>query len=455
MILAVDCGSTYLKAALFASPSCRLAEVREPFRYSRRDRIHAEFTVAWLNGAFDRMVRRLSREAGQPLSAVRVLAFASQAQTFTLLDAAGRPLRPFLSWLDERAAEEADALADRFGADFHRHCSFDRPMAALAIAKLLWIRRHQPAVWRRARRWISMPGWLGYRAAGVNLIDPNLAALSGLYSLQTKGWRQPVAAFLDFPRTGFPELWPTGRRRTGPGNGPWSGRPLTLVSAGNDHTAAAVGNGCRRNEVMATFGTALVAYRRTGARPGSDSTGCCWGPYPGGGYYALAASRYGGSALDWARAILRPDSDAAAFDRLAAAAPPGSHGVLFVPEQTGTPEAWQGAAGTPADRARAVLEGILFSLRRLIGEVLQAAPADVCALGGGSASRFWMAMAASVLGCPVRVGSGDALAGAAALAAGGADRLAPACRARFQPDPALAARYDRVYRAWRRVCGRG
>ena len=112
MILAVDCGSTYLKAALFASPSCRLAEVREPFRYSRRDRIHAEFTVAWLNGAFDRMVRRLSREAGQPLSAVRVLAFASQAQTFTLLDAAGRPLRRVRS-IAARAAGTDSWLSPR------------------------------------------------------------------------------------------------------------------------------------------------------------------------------------------------------------------------------------------------------------------------------------------------------------------------------------------------------
>jgi sugar (pentulose or hexulose) kinase len=160
------------------------------------------------------------------------------------------------------------------------------------------------------------------------------------------------------------------------------------------------------------------------------------------------ASSHGCSALDWARGILLQDEPASAFDALAATAGLGSGGVRFYPERSRTEAAWAGD-GTPAEQARAVLEGLLFSLRRMLADDMQAwPPTCVCALGGGGKSPFWMQMAADILGCPVRMGQGDGLLGAAALSAGRAQDLETRAGTDWVPDPERRVGYDSVFDKW-------
>jgi xylulokinase len=311
------------------------------------------------------------------------------------------------------------------------------------VAKMLWVNRRMPDAWARARRLVSMPGYLFLKLTGQNILDSNLAAMSGLYSLDRNGWWSEALERDGIPAGWLPEVKPAGPQ--GAARLTWNGRetgPVILVSAGNDHTAGAVGNGCRPGEVLVTFGTALVAYSRCGTSPGPYHPGGCWGPYPLGGYYELASSGHGCSALDWARDVLLPGRPASEFDALALTAPPGCNGVRFYPERSRTASAWTGT-GAPADQARAVLEGIVFRLRRMLKTDIQP-PRDrqVCALGGGSRSRPWMQLAADILGCTVRRGTGDSLLGAAALAAGKAEALESIHDQVLTPNPAAADWYD-------------
>jgi xylulokinase len=443
MILSIDCGSTNLKAALYDKNLRPVAQHSVPLVYDRRDAVHAEFDADRLWEAFQGLVTALLEKAGAPLKTVTHVAMGSQAQTFCLLDGRDRPLTPFISWMDVRAGVEAGELETAFGAAFHRHCSFAPPSPALQLSKMLWVRRHQPSVWAAARRLVSMPGFLYLKLSGLNILDTNLAAMSGLYSQATGTWWQDALDLAGIPPAWLPGLKPAG--------GAWrasislagqTAEPVMLVPCGNDHTAGAVGNGCRPGEVIVTFGTALVAYSRAGNEPGPYHPGGCWGPYPLGGFYELAASSHGCSALDWAREVLLPGRPASEFDALALTATPGSGGVRFHPARARTDSAWVGD-GSQAERARAVLEGILFTLRRMLERDVRA-PRDrqVCALGGGSKSAIWMQLAADILGCTVRRGAGDSLLGAAALAAGSAETLESGLDRGFAPDPASVALYD-------------
>lgn len=443
MILSIDCGSTNLKGALYDPDLRPVARHSIPLVYSRRDAIHVEFDADLLWTSFQDLLRAILKKAAVPLRAITHVAMGSQAQTFCLLDGADRPLMPFISWMDVRAEEESRELAALVGNGFHKHCSFSAPLAALQVAKMPWVKRHLPAVWSAARRMVSMPGFLFLKLSGQNLTDSNIAAMSGLYSLEQGGWWREVMESEGIPASWLPAILPAGSSVTGRLSlDGLVADTVKLVPCGNDHTAGAVGNGCRPGEVIVTFGTALVAYSRCGTAPGPYHPGGCWGPYPLGGFYELGSSAYGCSALDWAREQLLPGRPVAEFDALAAAARPGCGGVLFYPERARTDAAWEGAEGTP-ERARSVLEAILFKLRRMLRTDVQA-PADrqVCALGGGSKSRIWMQMAADILGYTVRPGTGDSLLGAAALAAGAAERLEAEHGAFLTPNPDLARLYD-------------
>ena len=442
-LLAYDCGSTNLKAALFDRDQVRVAEETAKVAYSCSESGCVEMDARGFLESARELRQALCGAVGIDTAAVTRVAMTSQAQTFTVVDGHGRALCPLFSWLDKRAQEEAREIAARFGAEFHEHCSFSRPVAQLQACKVLWLRRREPALLRRGHRIACLPGYLALALGADNVTDANLAAMGGLYSLKSGGWWPQMTEYC-----GVTGLLPTLiDPATAVGN---------VAMAGNDQTAGAVANGCTEGETVVTLGTALVAYRRAGSEPGPYSAGGCWGPYPRGGYYELATVDEGGLALDWACAALDVSGGAQAFLALAesasAARPAGSGEggcCLFYPERCGTGSAWVGD-GPSGARAGAVVEGITFTLRVLLEEDLglDLKTQRLCVIGGGSRSRFWCQLIADALQCPVRRGSGDALLGAALL---GTQSAAPArseTGSEFVPAPARARGLRQRYRAW-------
>jgi xylulokinase len=467
-VLALDCGSSTFKGGLFDVACGCLAEAGVPVPYldqggAGRDLARVELDPEAVWQAARDLIRTLCREAGRAPGAIDRIVLTSQAQTFALLDAAERPLTPFLSWLDARPGPEVmSEIEQHLGQDFHAHCSFAPPLAELQLAKVLWLRRHAPALLDQARQIISLPSYLTLRLAGIAVLDPNLAAMSGLYSLRDGEWWPAALALCGVTPAQLPTLVPLGGRLR-------ARRPcpeldlsaeLEVLFAGNDQTAGAFGNGCGVGELVVTLGTALVAYRVAGTAPGPYSPTGCWGPYPDGGYYELAVLSEGCLALDWAREQLLPGEPVEAFMAQAALAQrPGPPGLAFYPNQMGTTEAWrtpsEGGLPTVARRALAVLEGIGFALRRLIVQELGLTPGAgfeaVTAVGGGSRSDFWLQLLAHILGGPVRRGAGTALTGACVLATPvgvGVSPRAAAPAATFYPDPALVRLYRARYATW-------
>jgi xylulokinase len=132
-------------------------------------------------------------------------------------------------------------------------------------------------------------------------------------------------------------------------------------------------------------------------------TGCCFVEHPGW---------LSGGAVRWVTRLLGLADDRA-LDRLAATAPPGSDGVVFIPALTGamTPVWRSRARGTlhgltaahgPQHIARAVLEGLAFACRDVVERLasLGLATDEVLLLGGGSRSPLWRQIRADVLGRP-------------------------------------------------------
>jgi xylulokinase len=356
--------------------------------------------------------------------------------------------------MDVRAAAQAEWLREQLGDEFHHHCSFASPIAELQAAKMLWLKQYAPDLLQRAALVTSLPAWLTLRLDGVSAIDRNLAAMSGLYSLSTRGWWDEMLELCGLEARQLPALVDVGV----PVRAVRTCADIALASdiefifAGNDHSAGALANGCSAGEMIVTLGTALVAYRHAGDRPGPYAQQGCWGPYPGGGYYELAVLTQGCAALDWARHELLPGEDVAAF--FACAGTAGRAGaeseVFFYPERMERADAWTGAGECP-QRALAVLEGIGFALRRLIADGLHADPGlrSVTALGGGSRSDVWLQIIADILACSVRRGRGDSLQGAAMMANPHTPQRQPQAGEMFTPTAHGSAHYRRLYERWK------
>jgi len=200
-----------------------------------------------------------------------------------------------------------------------------------------------------------------------------------------------------------------------------------------------------------------------------------------GGYMIADNHETGGACLDWACVVvpglLGPDGGPD-FERalaLAAAAPPGSSGVIFTPWLRGerSPvEDRHARAGfhnlsltvDRADLVRAVLEGVAYNNRWLHEAVERFAKRrldPVRIVGGGAQSDLWCQIHADVMDRAIERVDAPVLAnvrGAALIAGMALGAVLPSevaglvpVDAVFRPDPARRATYDRLFREFPRL----
>jgi xylulokinase len=177
-------------------------------------------------------------------------------------------------------------------------------------------------------------------------------------------------------------------------------------------------------------------------------------------------------SLDWSAEILgAPAADL--VDELGPM-PAGPSAVRFLPYLSGERTPHNDAAARGAftglerthgrgDMVQAVLEGVAFSLKDCLDVLTMplSEPRQLLAVGGGSRSRYWLALIATVLGLPIAVpeeGDFGAAFGAARLgliAAEGADPSAicmpPPISDVIEPVAALADDYAAAFGEFRRL----
>ena len=71
------------------------------------------------------------------------------------IDRRGRPLRPGIIYRDNRAVAEAEAFRRQFGDEYLHNLTGHLPAAFHVAAKILWIRAHEPDVFKAARLFLE------------------------------------------------------------------------------------------------------------------------------------------------------------------------------------------------------------------------------------------------------------------------------------------------------------
>ena len=187
--LTFDLGTTALKTALIDSDGRMLAEHSVEYTPDTPapDWLEMEPEVYWdaaVTGA--RAVVAEARAASRDLAAI---GFSSQGQTFVPIDAAGNALRKAIVWVDKRAQGLVDAWESEWlrQDEFRRLTGYPWLPAELTLFKIAWLAEHDPRAYDAAK-FLCLPDYLIYRLTGEAAIDHNLAQMSGLYDVQTRGW---------------------------------------------------------------------------------------------------------------------------------------------------------------------------------------------------------------------------------------------------------------------------
>ena len=400
---------------------------------------------------------------------IEALAICGQLDGCVPTDAAGDPLGPALLWMDRRAEPllaglDAGLVRERGGLVLD---------ATHMAAKIAWLQRERGA----AATWHQPVSFLLAALTGQSAMSRSLASTTMLFDLAASDWSDELLELFGIGRGHLPVLANeadiAGRvsARGAELSGLVTGVPVA-VGTGDDF-ANLLGSGIAApGTVSVSLGTAEAVGALHDRAVIDPEMLVETHAFPGGGYHLGNPGWLSGGAVRWAAELLKVDGDTT-FSALAAAAPAGCDGLVFIPALSGAmaprwiAEARGSFAGLTAAHgrahmARAVLEGTAFAMRDVIDRLaaLGVATDDIRVLGGGAKSAVWCQMRADIAGRPVRaLGDIDASAlGAGTLAAVALGRFGDLRSASlslnlplrgYEPDRDVATTYAKAYARYR------
>ena len=449
LLLGLDVGTSGSKAVLIKPDGVVLAEAITEYPMAVPRPGWAEQNPEdWWQAIVASIKQVLAHAGGDSIAGIGL---TGQMHGLVLLDEAGKVLRPCIMWNDQRTASQCAEIEQKVGRAKLIELAGKPALTGFTAGKILWVRENEPAVYRRARHVLLPKDYVRYRLTGAFAMDVADGSGTLLMDVGKRTWSGELLGLLDIPREWLPPLHESHEvvaEVSGAAAAAIGLRVGTPVVAGaGDQAAQSIGTGIAREGIVSvTIGTSGVVFAAT-SNYAFDPTGglhayCHAVPDT---WHLMGVTLSAGGSLRWFRdALCEPEKAEAArtgrdvydiITDLAATAPVGSDGLFFLPYLTGerTPHADPDARGvffglslrhTKAHMARAVLEGVTFSLRECLDLLcgLGQSCARVRVSGGGSRSAFWRQMMADVFGVEiveVNVTQGAAY-GAALLAGVGA-----------------------------------
>ncbi len=431
LFLGLDVGTQSVRAALFD-----LAGSCHGYATAPLDTFHPQPTWAeqdvlhWWQAARTAVPQALSAASAR-LEDVAGIGLDCTACTVLACDLDGAPLRRALLWMDQRAFREAEEISAT-GDPILRYVS-GVVSPEWMLPKALWLKRHEPAVYDRARRIVECTDWFAYKLTGEWALSLNNVTVKWNYARPDGGWSKALLEKVGL--ADLPGKWPSAIVPLGKGEARLSGvaagelglRAGTPIAQGGiDAYLGMLGLGAVGAGDLAMIlgsSTCHLAMAPT-ALFGSGMLGC----YPDAvveGLYTLEGGQTAtGSILNWYRQHFAGNEVAEAeragrnvyevLDAKAASVGPGAEGLVCL-------DYWQGnrcpfkdarargafwgltLAHGPGHVFRSIYEGTAFGTRAILDD-LEAHGFRVGRLfagGGGARSRLWLQVHADVLGRPV------------------------------------------------------
>jgi xylulokinase len=488
-VLGCDIGSQGVKVLLVSSAGDLLGESGAGYDIDYPRPTWAEQSAeAWL-AALTEALAALKAVTGFQPDQIRAIGLDAQVDGVVPIDAAGRPLRPAIIWMDRRAVAQCDAAGRSVDPARLFQLSGLNLDASHVAPKIRWLADHQTDIFDRTYRFLLPCSYVAYALTGELAVDYSNASSTLLMDMRSRSWSGELCAAFGVDPARLPPIAPAtavlGHLRPAMAErlGLRLGTPV-MVGSGDEH-AACLGAGVVRPGLVADIAGTAEPVCAASPGPVLDPTGlvethCHADPDT---WLLENPGFVSGANYRWFRDHFAPLEVAAAsqgrvsaydlLDDLAAAAPPGSAGLVMLPCLMGAmAPAWNASArGTfvgftlahgREHFVRAILEASAYAVRDIVDQMRRMGLplASMRVVGGGARSRLWRQIKADVTGLPVALTQTveTTALGAAMLAlvgAGAYESLAQSADhvvrivETLDPDPGTQKRYEDYYQLYR------
>ncbi len=397
-LVGVDIGTTSLKAALFDETGREIRQATKDYTLLvSGDRVEypAEGYFTLFCEAYDEIAEGF---------AVTALAVDTQCETLILADGEGRPLCNAIVWLDNRATGEAEQIKAHFGnRRVYDVTGQPEITATWPASKLLWVRQNEPEMFRKTEKIFLLEDYILFRLTGRFVTEETLQSSSVYYDIRRHEWWGEMLDFIGIRPSQLPEVLPSGREV-----GTYRG--ARVVTGAMDQIAGAIGAGVTEEGVISEMtGTTMAIFAPCPDLPAYDSQSMipCHLNFDGR-YCLLSWTPTAGIALKWFKNNFCENVSFAELDEMAAAVPPGSEGLVFLPYLCGStmphyePDARGAFLGltmqhTRAHAVRSILESVACLLKENL-DYMGLSCHEIRSMGGGAASPLWCQIKADMTG---------------------------------------------------------
>lgn len=421
-------------------------------------------------------IKELTSECDK--SQIAGISFGGQMHGLVVLDRNDKVLRPAILWNDGRTEKETEYLNTVIGKEKLSEYTANIAFAGFTAPKILWMKSHEPELFRQIEKIMLPKDYLAYRLSGTFCTDVSDASGMLLLDVKHKCWSKDMLTICGITEAQLPKLFESyevvGTLKKEIVEELGMPETVKVIAGAGDNAAAAVGTGTvgegMCNISLGTSGTVFISSEEFGV----DKNNALHSFAHADGKYHLMGCMLSAASCNkwWSEEILKTTDYAKEQENIMKL---GENHVFYLPYLMGErsphndPKVRAAFIGLSMDTTReemtqAVLEGVAFGLRdslevaRSLGMKIDRT--KIC--GGGAKSPLWKKIIANVLNVKVDViesEEGPAL-GAAILAAVGCGEYPDVETATKQfvhvvdtvePEEVIAAKYEQQYQRFVKI----
>lgn len=342
---------------------------------------------------------------------LRAISISGQMHSLVLLDNENKPIRRSILWNDTRTTKQCQYIMDNFD-DRIIEITGNKSLEGFTLPKVLWVKENEPENWERTKKFCLPKDYLVFKYTGNICTDISDAAGTQMLDVKEGKWSEEIANLLNLDLEKYPKIY-NSTECVGELNDELKQKlnvkgSVKIFPAGSDNPCSALGSGIiNKNRDLLSIGTSGVYlkyeedYKNYGGRLHMFNN-----VLPSS-YYSMGVTLSAGDSLTWFRDTFAKDKS---FDELLSGisnVKEGANGLIFAPYIVGEriPYTDSKIRGTfiGIDKshdlnhfARAVIEGITFSLRDCFSIYKDDSDRDIISVGGGAKSKDWLQIQANV-----------------------------------------------------------
>jgi len=343
------------------------------------------------------------------------------------VDERGKALAPILTWMDQRAKNQAGKIEQDIGNKNIYRLSGRRVSPELSCPKMMWFQENEPQIYNKTAKFLSLKDYIIARLTGRFVTDPTHASYTLLYNIEKREWDRELINDLGLDLKKLPDVFVsesligTVSKEVAALTGLVEGIPVAV--GGPDGSIGTLGAGMiKPGRTVNVVGTTDVFFTCTDKAIFDKQMRTVVNCHLLSGLWSIGGPMsMTGGCLEWfLNEFGQPEKEKARrigcsafkiFDEEAASFQLGAENLFFYTSLVGdrTPNWNPNIRGsilglTPNHKKkhliRAILEGSSFLVKQVIDilEKMDIELKDVIMVGGGSRSYVWQQTRADVTG---------------------------------------------------------